>query len=40
MLEEEIREYMDDCGVIYYRYWLCDSAAGNRNRLRWLYDEE
>jgi hypothetical protein len=40
MIENDIWPDSDEDCLIYYHYWLCDSGAGNVNRLRWLYDEE
>jgi hypothetical protein len=36
----EYDEYDCDFDYAYYRLWLFDSGAVNRNGLRWLYDEE
>jgi hypothetical protein len=40
MTNEDVWVECDECGYIYYRYWLCDSFYKNPNGLRWLYDEE
>jgi hypothetical protein len=39
MLEEDIWTDIDECGLVYYHYWLCNSHLCNP-RLKWLYDDE
>ncbi len=40
MPEDDTWTDCDEYDFIYYRLWLSDSGAGNRNSLRWLYDED
>lgn len=40
MQDDETWTESDEYDYIYFRLWLFEPGAGNRNGLRWLYDDE